>query len=143
MVQVKISDYIIGIIIFTLFIVGGVSMLAIFTSHSTGYGNSTAYVEYNDTVNVLGDVTNQVEELESSVKSSDPDWGVLGTLNALINSGWQTLKLTFDSFNFMDEVFIGTSAFFGIPLWIPGIIILIITIIIVFAIYSAIFQREL
>lgn len=143
MVDAKISDYIIGILIFTLIIVGGISMLASFQAYDSDYMNSSKYDEYNNTMNVLSDVTGEVQELEDSVKDSNPDWGVLGALNALINSGWQTLKLTFESFSFMDNVFTGSAAIFGIPAWIATIIMSIITVVLVFVIYSAIFQREL
>jgi len=142
-VDAKISDYIIGILIFTLIIVGGISMLASFQAYDSDYMNSSKYDEYNNTMNVLSDVTGEVQELEDSVKDSNPDWGVLGALNALINSGWQTLKLTFESFSFMDNVFTGSAAIFGIPAWIATIIMSIITVVLVFVIYSAIFQREL
>jgi hypothetical protein len=141
MVDVKISNYIIGILIFTFVIVGGVSMLGIYNDARPI--NSTKYGEFNNTMNVLEDVTTEVDELEETVKDTNPEWGVLGALNALIDSGFQTMKLTFTSFNFMDNVFSGSTTLFGIPIWVATIIGAIITIIIVYAIYGAVFQRDL
>lgn len=135
--------YIIGIIIFTMFIVGGLSMVSIFNDSDNTFANDTTYNQFNSSFNVLNNITQEVGDLEDSIVNADTDFGAYGVLNALISSAWQTLKLTFTSFAFMDSAFTGLTSFFGVPAWIIGLLALMITVMFVFAIYSAIFQREL
>jgi hypothetical protein len=135
--------YIIGIVMFGFLIVGGMSMLGIFAGTSDTFATGEKYTQFNNTFNVLDDVTDQVESMEESITEADTDFGIFGVLNALISSAWQTLKLLFSSLSFMDGVFFGLSSVFGVPGFIPGTIILLVTVILIFAIFSAIFQREL
>jgi tetrahydromethanopterin S-methyltransferase subunit C len=58
-------------------------------------------------------------------------------------SSWQSIKLFFLSFGIMNAAYSGLSAIFGIPAWITGLAGLLVTILIGFTIYSAIFQKEL
>lgn len=143
MAEILPRHYIIGIIMFTFFIVGGVSMLGIFADSDSTFTQDEKFTQFNESFNVLNDVSNQVDSLETSITDADTDFGVFGVLNALISSSWQALKLLFTSLSFMDGVFGGIASVFGVPSWIPAIIILIVTVIIAFAIFSAIFQRDL
>jgi hypothetical protein len=63
-------------------------------------------------------------------------------LNSLIASAWQSLRLLFSSFGFMDAVFEGVHDLFGVPKWVSGLASLLITVLIAFAIYSAVFQTK-
>jgi len=138
-----IGNYIISIIIFTFFIVGGISMIASFSSYdNTFIGDAEKYQEFNNSFNTYDDIQDNVGDIESSIKNTEADAGLFGFLNALIGSAWNTLKLTFSSFTFMTSAFLGLNTVFGIPVWIPTLIGLIITIIIAFAIYKAIFQVQ-
>jgi hypothetical protein len=136
------SSYITGIIIFTLIVVGGVSFVAFGTGSNPSFGTSQFSNDFNSSFNKLNDVNTEVGEIEDSIKESSPDAGAFGMLNALISSGWQTLKLLFDSFEFM-ETTIGELELFGVPAWIMGLIGLMISVMIAFAIFSGIFQREM
>lgn len=140
--EVLIRHYLIGIIVFTLVIVGGVSMIGIFRESNPSFGDTDKYTQFNRTFNKMDDITTQVNNLENTIENEEPEWGVFGVLNALISSGWNTLKLMFNSLDFMDDAFEGVSSFFGVPAWIPALVSLIVTIIIAFVIYSAIFQRD-
>jgi hypothetical protein len=42
-----------------------------------------------------------------------------------------------------NTVFTGTTTIFGIPTWITGLLTLMVTVVIAFSIWSAIFQKEL
>ena len=138
----KPSTYIFGIIIFVFMIVGGISMVSMVTSDMPSFNNNDELTEFNNTFNKMNDVTTRVEQLEDNIADADVDFGVFGVLNALISSGWQTLRLLFSSFGFFEDVLTGLTTFFGVPAWIPALIILMITVGIGFAIYSAIFQKE-
>jgi len=135
--------YLIGIILFTLFIVGGVSILAEFRNSDAGFGDSDRFNEFNQTFNKLTEVTESTETIEDNIVNAEVDEGIFGVLNSLISSGWQTFKLLFTSFGFMEDALAGLTTFFGVPAWIVTLIILLVTVVIAFAIYSAIFQREI
>ena len=135
--------YIIGIIMFTFFIVGGVSMLSMMSSDGAMFAGDAQLQQFNNTFNIQQDISSSVTDLETSVTGADLDPGPFGMLNALISSSWTSLRLLFSSFGFMNSVFVGLSTVFGIPSWIPALIVLIVTVVIVFAIFGAIFQRNL
>lgn len=139
----KPSTYIVGILIFTLFIVGGVSMMSIFRDSDPAFASDDKFTEFNDTFNVYGEASDTIGELGTGITDADQDFGVLGVLNGLILSAWQSLRLLLTSFSFMNVVFNGLSTIFGVPSWISGLIILGVTVGFVFALYSAFFQREL
>ena len=137
------SNYIIGIVMFTLFIVGGVALLAEQSSVNPDMLTNDKFERFNKTFDVMGDVTEEVDDIEDSIKNSDADQGLFGVLNSLINSAWNTLSLIFDSFSFMDGVWQGTNKIFGIPVWVATLISGLVTILFAFAIWSAVFQRKL
>jgi hypothetical protein len=139
----KPSNYIIGVIVFTLFIVGGISMMSIFKDSDSSYANDEKFSEFNQTFNVYKETNDQITGLSDGIKNAEGDWGILGVLNGLILSAWQSLRLLITNWSFMDAVFNGLSTIFGIPAWIPALGILAITVMFVFALYSAFFQREL
>ena len=136
-----IKKYVIGVLLFAAMIVGGVSFIASLNIKDNSFGDSDRIDDFNDTFSILDDVSTQVTALEGGITQADADPGLFGVLNSLIMSAWQSLKLTVNSFVFMDDVFNGLGPIFGIPVWIAGIITLIISVIIIFAIWSAIFQK--
>lgn len=139
------KHYIIGIIMFVFIIMSGISLLSALNDTDPTYIDNTKFTEFNDTFNKYNEITTKVDGLKSGIEDAEPgqDYGTLGVLSALISSGWNTLQLLFQSFGFMNDVFNGLSDVFGIPYWVPVLIISIVTTILVFAIYGAIFQREL
>lgn len=137
MAQVQPRTYIIGIIIFCLFIVGGVSLLASFGV------NSTQVTDFNTTFDKMNDVTDVTSDLRGSIENADTDFGAFGVLNSLISSAWQSLRLLFTSLGFMEDAYTGLNTFFGVPAWIPALLGSIVIVIIAFAIFGAIFQRDL
>lgn len=134
--------YITGIIIFTFFIVGGVSMISILGDSDATLTQDTKFQRFNQSFNVMGDVSSSVGDLESGITEADTDFGTFGVLNALISSAWQSVRLLFSSFGFMTGVWSGMSELFGVPAWVAGLIALLVTVMIAFAIYTLIFQRE-
>lgn len=139
----KPSTYILAIIVFTLFVVGGVSMMSIFRESNPNFANDEKFAEFNQTFNVYQETTSKVEDLGSGITDADTDFGVLGVLNGLILAAWQSLKLMITNWSFMNTVFGGLSTVFGVPVWITALITLAVTVMFVFALYSAFFQRDL
>jgi hypothetical protein len=138
------SKYIAGVVIFIFMVMAGVAIFADVGLKNHQVLSDPQYSEFNDTFNKYEDINTQVNTLKSGIENSgSTDFGLFGILNSLINSAWQSLKLIFSSFGFVNDIFNGLSSFFGIPAWIPAILILLITVGLVFAIWAAIFQREL
>jgi hypothetical protein len=137
MARTIIRDLFFGFVIFTLFLVGGVSMMGIFNDSNSEFTSDEKFVEFNRSMNKLGDVTTSVGSLEDKI-GADPeeDRGVLGVLGTLIGGAWNALS-------FMGDAFKGLSTTFGVPLWITNLGALLILIITIFALYSALFQREI
>lgn len=123
------------------FIVGGMAIITELNDGSAQFDTGKSG-EFNRTFNKLSETQTQVSGIESNIKDADTDFGAFGVLNALISSAWQSLKLMFTSWSFMDSVFEGLTAFFGVPAWIPVIISMFITVTLAFAIYSLIFQKD-
>lgn len=143
MADVTPRGYIVGIVLFTLVIASGVAMIAEFTESDPSYGNPDDLQQFNSTFNVINDITDEVGTLESNIENADTDFGTFGVLNSLINSGWQTIKLLVGGLGFMNTALYGLSTFFGIPAFIIGLVTLLVSIVIVFALYSAIFQTKI
>jgi hypothetical protein len=136
------SQYIIGILMFTMLIVGGIYLIDIFRSQDSSPIDPTKYNQFNSTFNTMSDVTSKVSNLETDITESQSDFGTLGVLNSLISTAWQSLRLLFTSWGFFKNVLFGLTIF-GIPAFVPLILGLIITVMIAYSIYSAIFQREI
>jgi len=137
------KDYIIGIIVFTFIIVGGISILGTLNHGSGGIiSQDSRYNAFNTTFNKYDNVTTQVQDIRSNIVNADTDFGVFGVLNSLIATTWQGIKLLFSSFGFMDGVFGGLSTMFGIPAWVGGLLILMVVTMIAFAIWAAILQTN-
>lgn len=135
--------YVMGIILFTFIVVGGVSMLSTMNTYNSGFTDDSRFESFNLTFNKMSDVQTEVGDLQSGIEETSADPGAFGFLNALIGSGWNTMQLMFSSFSFMNGVFNGLETVFGLPPFIPTLIGLMITVLIAFAIYSAIFQTKI
>lgn len=137
--------YIIGLLMFSLFITSGIVLLGFFNDSQSGFTNDKDFVTFNQSFNQLDDISSKVSNLETSI-SGDPednDIGIFGVLGSLINSAWQTIKTIFDSFNIMGTLGKGMGSIFGIPAWVTTTLVSLVTVLFVFAIWSAVFQREL
>jgi len=129
--------YIIGIIVFCFIIVAGISLLANF-----GINNSQV-TDFNKSFQKYDEVLEVSSSLRSSVEDADTDFGPFGILNTLISSAWQSLKLLFTSLGFMNDAYAAVSSFFGVPAWIPALLVSAVVIVLLFSIWSAVFQRDL
>lgn len=143
MAEILPRHYIIAVLIFAFAIVGGVTILSLLNDAGGGFSADPRYSQFNDSFNVMNNVIVEVDSLENKITNASTDFGAFGVLNSLISTGWNTLKLLPASLSFMDSAYRGMSEVFGVPAWIPMLIAAIVTVIIIFAILSAIFQREI
>jgi len=143
MAEILPRHYLFGVIILMFFVIGGVGIMSEYMAYDNGFDTRNSTTEFNRTFNKIANVEDSIDSLENQIRNDeDADFGFFGVLNSLINSAWTALRLMFQSFTFMDAVFEGMTAFFGIPSWIPLIIGLLITVVLVFGIYSLIFQKD-
>lgn len=131
--------YVIGILLFGIIITGFVSLFSQVGDDLRGDESEISVEQFNKTFNQLDNAKESTENLKNKLTGDDKDWGIWGVLNALIGSAWETLKILFTSFSFMNVAFYGL-AMFGIPSWFISGIIAIITTILVFAVISAILK---
>lgn len=108
-----------------------------------GINNDAQVQEFNESFNKITDLQVKANEIRSTITNSSTDFGAFGVLNALISSAWNGLGYIYDIFDITDTLFTDMAQFFGVPVWIPTTLIIIALISICFAIWSAIFQREI
>lgn len=135
--------YLYGIVVFTLFIVGGVFFVTEFSGDGVSSIDSDRTGSFNRTFNKMDSLSSTTSDLRSGVEDAETDFGAFGVLNSLISGAWNTLKLLFSSLSFMDGVFDGLFTEFGVPAFVGTLIGLLVVLLIAFAIYSAIFQRDI
>jgi len=136
----EIRNYILAIIIFTAFIVGGTSMFIEFKVSKPEFPSDERFERFNDTFNTYLDVNKTTSQVRSRIEQSNATLGVFGGLNSLILTTWNTFKLTASSYSFMNEAFLGTNSIFGIPTWVAGLISTAIVVIIIYGIIKYIFR---
>lgn len=141
MTDMKPSHYIVGIILFTFAIMGVLGLMTAFDQQDENFLDDEEYYAFNTTFNKYDNLNSNIDELQGRL-SSDTEEGTFGVLNSLIKIGWNSLTTLLTSFSFMEDVFNGMTTFFGVPYWIPALIIMLITTLIIFAIFGAIFQKD-
>lgn len=139
MADVSISNYIIGIILFTMVIVGGVNLINSARVVDDSFISDSQYNTFNNTFNQFDNLNSSINTIDNSISDSDKSTYNLGVIESLIDGAWNTLRNIGTSFNFMYVVFGGLSMF-GIPSWVITLLSLIVIIIISFALYALIFQ---
>lgn len=143
MTEVLPSNYVYGIILFTLLIVAGVTMLGELNKSDPAILQTEQAQQFNSSFNKLGNVTTKVESIQSNIEDTDASgWGAFGVLNDLISQAWNTISLLGSGLDFMHSGFQGISTVFGVPSWVPGLLILLVGAAISFAVFGAIFQKR-
>lgn len=134
--------FIYGFIIFTLLVVGGITIMTSFSAVDSDFINDERFVSFNRTFNQYDEVIDTGEYLNRSIAGAEPEKSLFGVLDSLINSAWGTIKSFFSTFAFMSSAFNGMNAVFGIPTWVGALITTLIIVMFAFSIYSLIFQGK-
>ena len=142
--------YIFGIIMFVFIILTGLYMINDLRNEVPGLLDSEDkddFDKFNLTFNQFDKINESISNIQSNVENPAGDeeglLGKFGMLESLISSAWNTLKLLVNSLSFMNDVFAGLTTIFGVPAFIPTLLILVVVVLIIFAIYSAIFQKDI
>jgi len=133
----------VSIIIFGMFIAGGLFVIQQFQADDPTYGHDDTLGQsqmFQRSFDKLDVINEQVSILNSSSSEAPGQTPDLGFLDNLVMKSWNTLTSMYNSISFMYTAISDTSAVFNIPMWFTGGLISIIIILIVFAIYKAIFQ---
>lgn len=139
---INISTLIIAFAIFSLVTGLGISMVKEVRDVVPSSFNESDLNDFNDTFNKIDDFEEQGESLETRLTSDERnDFGVFGALNDLIKTAWFTIKNTFSSFDFISTMITGISSRFGVPSFVPAILVTIIIFIIGYNIIGLIFNR--
>lgn len=142
MAQIPISSLITGVIIFTLFIFGGVAMIGEMATKDSTFVDNQKYIQFNNTFNKYTQLQSSVNSTQASIENSNADFGLFGVLNGLIQVAWNTILTVFTSFSFINDILNGLYSVFGIPSWVGNLLISLVSITIVFGIFALIFQRD-
>ncbi len=135
----EIKAYMIGVILFICIMVGGIFVMGGFLSSNPSLDSSQDIERFNNTFELSNQITTSVNGISSNIQdatTSDP--GILGWINVFFNSAFRGLAAIGGTLNFMVVAAVEGSTMFGIPGFLIGLLTLIITVIIGFAIWAAI-----
>jgi hypothetical protein len=139
----KISTFVISLIIFTIFIVGGITpFLAELNSKypSTDY-NVTRLEAYNK-LNEIQTNAQEVQEKATELQSKSGDIDVLG---GFFQSGYSALKISLSSFSLFNTMANQVAEDSGLPyssVFVTGLILIVLIIIFLGIIISTVVKRE-
>jgi len=139
----RISTFIIASIFATLLISSGVWVLSDIAQNNPTAISPTDLELFNNSFNRQAELEGSIGGIRTNIEDTQPEFGLFGGLNALVNVAWTGLKGIFKSFSFVGSAFTNLAYYFGIPVFIFNLLTLIIIVIFAFTIYSAIFQRDI
>lgn len=147
MAEILVRNIIIAFIVVGIIALGGMTLISDAISEDPSLiPDQSAYNfrTFNSSMNKFTEFNTNAESLKGNVTNwGQEETGLFGVLNGLIQNGWITLRNIFTTFDIMKDSASGMQTIFGIPSWVVGIPALIIAIIVLFNIFSAIFQREI
>lgn len=101
---------------------------------------------YNDTYNKFADIETSANQVRSGIEDAQPERGVLGFLNGLIESSWGAISGVWNSFSTINTIVDDASTDGGAlgvispPAWFTTLIGLLLAVTIAFAVMAAIFK---
>lgn len=138
MALLELQNYILGIVVFCMVVIGGVLYVSPFASNVE---DQVMVENFNRTLNKASDVTASVGALEDSIENVNTDFGPLGAVEALLGAAWDILRGIGNSVAFMSVAIEEFGASIGIPPILLSLLGSIIVLIIVFSILMAVMNR--
>lgn len=146
MVETTPKHYMYGLIVFTIIFMAGFTIMVSVNSNEGGtFASDPRFSQFNNTFNKYDDLNTQIGGLQSSAEGSPaqpPDTGSETFVTKIINKGWNSLRGIFTGFSFVNQIFDGLSEMFGVPVWFTTLLGLLVVVMILFAIWGAIFQTQ-
>lgn len=128
----------IGVILAMIVIGGGVYFMGTIFSYDNTLDNANQIQSFSTALNKSSEMTNSVNSMENSLDVSEQDVGLLGWLNNIVGSAYKGLKALYNEMSFIKVSINTVGNMFGVPAFVVGLIGLIVSIIIIIAIWSAI-----
>ena len=146
-------DYVIGGILFTLCITivfASITMLDQGDPLTDGGTSITSFADddsmskFNRSFNKIDALVGNVSSLHDSIKQTKPvtDTSIVSLGAAFVSSIFGAVRVIIFMIPFMDSVYDGFIAHFGIPIFVGTIIKMIAIVFLVFAIISLIFGKD-
>ena len=135
-----ISDYMIAIIVGTIFIAGFMMMLGEVVNRNVDLKNSDDVKSFNNTFYRLDNVTTNFNKINSSIDDLQGQT-LLGEIGIIFNSVLGTWKTIISSLGFFYHMISSGFAYFGFPTWLPVLIISLIVVISGFAFFRVLWGR--
>jgi hypothetical protein len=132
------KTYILGIIVFAIIIFAGTGMLGILDNGTGVFSSDSRYTNFTKQFNKSNELYSGTSSLSQTLNETSGENG----LSSLVTGAWRSVSLVGTSFGFMNSIWVATTQLLGIPVEIAGFVVLMVTIIIIFAIWSAIFQTN-
>jgi hypothetical protein len=127
-------------------LLGGLSLFAEFAAEKPDMLNDDYFSNLQNYTAILNETTiSNIKSMESDFNSNQSSVGDFGWLDDLVGRGWNMVKgvgNTFKLFSFAGSAMTGISNVLGFPQWFLGLVTLLVVILIIFAIFSAIFRTE-
>ena len=138
--------YLLGAIMFMLIITGGIYMLH--DARVNVLGDDGYEMDSGDFMNNYTSTFDKFDALNESMTGlqrsiSQPNPGLFGWLDALAGSAYYTMATLFTNFSIIFGVFGSFSTFFHVPVWVGATMIMMVIVVVVFAIFGAIFRTPL
>lgn len=150
MTQIKISDLLVSFLLFTI---GALLVITLMITISSDAGDLVGddgdFRNLSSSFNRSADIISTVNNLQADLsQAQEGDFlGSFGVLGGLINVVWQSIKalpnLILETGGFMIDILSAFAFYLKLPTWIVGLVGAILTVIVIFAIFSAVFQREI
>lgn len=134
-------SYIIGFILFTGVIIAGVTLMGEYGKENPGIDTSQL-TQFNESFNKLTDLQGSIQGLKSSTEAEQDSSWADRIYDATLGRIWTAIKLIGNSFDFIDTVLEDAAYFLKVPQFVVSIISLIVTVIIIFAIWGIFFSKN-
>jgi len=142
----EIQNLVIGIIIFVFFIVGGVSLISMFQDKDSTMVDANTFSQFNNTFNQYEKTVELSNKISNKVTGIQPAQQIavyyyIDVVGHFFLGVWSLLILIFSSLGFILGIITGLGMF-GIPVWVPVLVISIISVAFIFAIIRAITKTQ-
>jgi len=136
MAQNTITDLIIPILLVSALITGGFSFISMNLPSSNDKFN-----DYNLTYSKFAEIKEKTDKVSTKMQDSTPESGVWGLLTGLINTGYEGLKILWDSITLFSTLTtdLGFLPIF-IPAWFIGLLSSIVLILFVLGLIALYFR---
>ena len=129
--------YIIGIVLSAVIVTGGILFMSGFITSNPTIDPTNKTSEFNTYFDSSSNVTSSVGKLKKNVNNiGECNLGLLCYLNSMIKMVLDSARAIFTSFGFVDVMANYAASFFGIPVIFINLALLILTLLVVFAIWS-------